>query len=82
MFRHQKSMYDLPLPLSGLDEDGVEEITTLCRPLRLQRQLPWRHDAELARAAELEVSVIVMPQGIFSQYWGRRREGRGEISAH
>jgi hypothetical protein len=77
MFRHQKSMYDLPLPLSGLDEDGVEEITTLCRPLRLQRQLPWRHDAELARAAELEVSVIVMPQGIFFQYWGRRREGEG-----
>jgi hypothetical protein len=57
-------MYDLPLPLSGLDEDGVEKITTR-RPLRLQRQLPWRHDAELA---ELEVSVIVMPQGIFSQY--------------
>jgi hypothetical protein len=67
MFRHQKSMYDLPLPLSGLDEDGVEKITTR-RPLRLQRQLPWRHDAELARAAELEVSVIVMLQGIFSQY--------------
>jgi hypothetical protein len=34
---HQKSMYDLPLPLSGLDEDGVEKITTR-RPLRLQRQ--------------------------------------------
>jgi hypothetical protein len=52
-------MYDLPLPLSGLDEDGVEEITAL------QRQPPWRHDAELARAAELEVSVIITPQGIF-----------------